>query len=196
MTTREDRPRRICVFCGSSSGNRPRYAEDAAALGTLLAERGIGLVFGGGQVGLMGVVADAALAAGGEVIGVIPKHLMRAEIAHHGLTELHVVKDMHERKATMAELSDGFLALPGGAGTLEELFEVWTWAQLGLHAKPLGLVDVGGYYTKLAAFIEHMVDEGFLNQPSRELISIDSDAAVLLDSFAAHQAVPVDKWAG
>lgn len=187
--------KRICVFCGSSSGKAAHYAEEAAAVGALLAERGLGVVYGGGQVGLMGVVADAALAAGGEAIGVIPKHLMRAEIAHHGLTELHVVEDMHERKATMAALSDGFLALPGGAGTLEELFEVWTWAQLGLHAKPVGLVDIGGYYTKLGEFIDHMVEEGFLNVPSRELVTIDSDPAALLDAFAEHDAEPVDKWA-
>ncbi|MEU6643729.1 TIGR00730 family Rossman fold protein [Saccharomonospora sp. NPDC046836] len=188
--------RRLCVFCGSSAGHDPGYAEGAAALGALLAERGIGLVYGGASVGLMGAVADATLAAGGEVIGVIPKHLMRVEIAHHGLTELHVVEDMHERKAKMAALADAFVALPGGAGTLEELFEVWTWAQLGLHAKPVGLLDAGGYYTKLAEFIEHMVAEGFLNTRSRGLITIDSDPITLLDAFAAHEAIPINKWAG
>ncbi|PXY37338.1 Rossman fold protein, TIGR00730 family [Prauserella flavalba] len=187
--------RRVCVFCGSSAGNSSDYAEEAAKVGTLLAERGLGVVYGGASVGLMGAVADAALAAGGEVIGVIPKHLMRVEIAHHNLTELHVVEDMHERKATMAALSDAFLALPGGAGTLEELFEVWTWAQLGLHAKPIGLVDSGGYFAKLAEFIDHMSAEGFLNRASRELITIDADPAALLDAFEKHDAVPVDKWA-
>ncbi|MBK1788892.1 TIGR00730 family Rossman fold protein [Prauserella cavernicola] len=187
--------RRICVFCGSSAGTSPDYSEEAAKLGTLLAERGLGLVYGGASVGLMGAVADAALAAGGEVIGVIPKHLMRVEIAHHDLTELRVVEDMHERKATMAELSDGFLALPGGAGTLEELFEVWTWAQLGLHAKPVGLVDISGYFAKLGEFIDHMSAEGFLNRASRELITIDADPVALLDRFARHEAVPMDKWA-
>ncbi|WP_048876818.1 LOG family protein [Saccharomonospora saliphila] len=187
--------RRLCVFCGSSSGKDPGYAADAAALGALLARRGIGVVYGGGQVGLMGTVADAALEAGGEVTGVIPKHLMREEIAHHGLTELHVVADMHERKATMARLSDGFLALPGGAGTLEELFEVWTWAQLGLHAKPVGLLDVRGFYSRLAEFLDHMTDEGFLNHASRDLVTIDSDPEVVLDAFARHSYTPIDKWA-
>ncbi|EHR59668.1 LOG family protein [Saccharomonospora cyanea] len=187
---------RICVFCGSSSGSDPSYAAEAAATGRLLAERGIGLVYGGGQVGLMGVVADAVLEAGGEVIGVIPKHLMRAEIAHHGLTKLHVVEDMHERKATMARLSDGFVALPGGAGTLEELFEVWTWAQLGLHAKPVGLLDVRGYYSKMAEFLDHMVGEGFLGESSRALVTVADDAEALLDAFSRHTYTPVDKWAG
>ncbi|EIE97646.1 LOG family protein [Saccharomonospora glauca] len=187
---------RICVFCGSSSGKDPAYATEAAAMGKLLADRGIGLVYGGGRVGLMGVVADAVLEAGGEVIGVIPKHLMRAEIAHHGLPKLHVVADMHERKATMARLSDGFVALPGGAGTLEELFEVWTWAQLGLHAKPVGLLDVRGYYSKMAEFIDHMVAEGFLGGTSRDLVTVTDDAEALLDAFSRHTYTPVDKWAG
>ncbi|WP_298176165.1 TIGR00730 family Rossman fold protein [Saccharomonospora sp.] len=187
---------RICVFCGSSSGKDPGYADAATAVGRLLAERGIGVVYGGGQVGLMGVVADATLEAGGEVIGVIPKHLMRAEIAHHGLTELHVVEDMHERKATMARLSDAFLALPGGAGTLEELFEVWTWAQLGLHAKPVGLLDVGGYYTKMVEFLDHMVTEGFLGEASRDLVTVDADPHAVLGVFSRHTYTPVDKWAG
>ncbi|WP_106181729.1 TIGR00730 family Rossman fold protein [Prauserella shujinwangii] len=186
---------RVCVFCGSSPGRDARYARDAAAVGTLLAERGIGVVYGGASVGLMGAVADAALAAGGEVIGVIPENLLRVEIAHEGLTEQHVVANMHERKAKMAALADGFLALPGGAGTLEELFEVWTWAQLGLHAKPIGLVDAGGYYTRLGEFIDHMVEEGFLDTRSRDLVTIDADPAALLDAFARHRAEPVDKWA-
>ncbi|MGC7098960.1 TIGR00730 family Rossman fold protein [Amycolatopsis lurida] len=188
--------KRVCVFCGSSPGNSPVYAEQAAALGKLLAERGIGLVYGGASVGIMGVVADAALAAGGEVIGVIPGHLMSAEVGHHGLTELHVVDTMHERKAKMAELSDAFLALPGGAGTLEELFEVWTWAQLGLHAKPLGLVDVAGYFEPLRKFVDHMVDEGFLRAQHREMVSVDPDPRVLLEIFASHNGVVVDKWSG
>jgi uncharacterized protein (TIGR00730 family) len=174
---------RICVFCGSSDGMGTRYVETAAALGGLLARRGIGLVYGGASVGTMGVIADAALAEGGEVYGVIPEHLQRAEVAHHGLTELHVVADMHERKAKMAELSDGFFALPGGAGTLEELFEVWTWAQLGLHDKPIGLVDTDGYYQRLVSFIDHMVTEGFLRSHNRDLLAIDPDPAVLLDKF-------------
>jgi uncharacterized protein (TIGR00730 family) len=180
---------RICVFCGSSPGADPGYLEQAAALGALLAERGIGLVYGGASVGTMGAVADGALAAGGEVIGVIPEHLSRVEISHAGLTELHVVADMHERKAKMAALADGFLALPGGAGTLEELFEVWTWAQLGLHSKPIGLVDVGGYYRPLWTFVEHMVAEGFVRPEHRDLVLMDADPRVLLDGFAKHAPV-------
>ncbi|MFE0028055.1 TIGR00730 family Rossman fold protein [Amycolatopsis sp. NPDC059021] len=187
--------RRVCVFCGSAMGGSPVYAEAAAALGKLLAQRGIGLVYGGASVGTMGVVADAAMAAGGEVIGVIPQALRKVEITHEGLTELHVVADMHERKAKMAELSDGFLALPGGAGTLEELFEVWTWAQLGLHGKPIGLVDVAGYYAPLIGFADHMVTEGFLREGFRDLLAIDPDPAVLLDRFAAYEPPPKPKWA-
>ncbi len=163
-------------------------------LGKLLAERGIGLVYGGASVGIMGVVADAVLANGGEVVGVIPEHLMRVEIAHANLTELHVVPGMHERKAKMAELSDGFLALPGGAGTLEELFEVWTWAQLGLHGKPIGLIDVNGYYRPLWTFVDHMVEQGFLRQEHRDLISFDADPAALLDAFAKFEPTSVAKW--
>jgi uncharacterized protein (TIGR00730 family) len=170
------------------------YAEQAAALGALLAARGIGLVYGGASVGTMGAVADGALAAGGEVIGVIPEHLSRVEIAHAGLTELHVVADMHERKAKMAALSDGFLALPGGAGTLEELFEVWTWAQLGLHVKPIGLVDVAGYYGPLRKFVEHMVTEGFLRPQHRDLLAVHADPAVLLDRFAEYEPPATVKW--
>ncbi|MEW2499016.1 MULTISPECIES: TIGR00730 family Rossman fold protein [unclassified Amycolatopsis] len=186
--------RRICVFCGSSMGFSPAYAEAAAELGKLLAQRGIGLVYGGASVGTMGVVADAALAAGGEVIGVIPEALSSVEIAHAGLTELHVVPDMHQRKAKMAALSDGFLTLPGGAGTLEELFEVWTWAQLGLHSKPIGLVDVGGYYGPLVSFADHMVTEGFLGAGYRDLLLIDSDVSALLDRFAEYAPPAPPKW--
>jgi uncharacterized protein (TIGR00730 family) len=186
--------RRVCVFCGSSMGFSPAYAEAAAELGKLLAQRGIGLVYGGASVGTMGVVADAALAAGGEVIGVIPEALSSVEVAHAGLTELHVVPDMHQRKAKMAALSDGFLALPGGAGTLEELFEVWTWAQLGLHAKPIGLVDVGGYYSPLVTFSDHMVTEGFLSAGYRDLVLVDSDASALLDRFADYPPSAPPKW--
>lgn len=175
--------RRICVFCGSSAGFDPVYLEQATALGALLAERGIGLVYGGASVGTMGAVADGALAAGGEVIGVIPEHFSQVEIAHAGLTELHVVADMHARKAKMAALADGFLALPGGAGTLEELFEVWTWAQIGLHTKPIGLVDVGGYYQPLRVFVDHMVDAGFMRAQYRDMVAVDQDPRVLLDAF-------------
>jgi uncharacterized protein (TIGR00730 family) len=186
--------KRICVFCGSSMGFDPAYAEQARALGKLLAERGIGLVYGGASVGTMGAVADGALAAGGEVIGVIPEHLSSVEISHAGLTELHVVADMHQRKAKMAALSDGFLALPGGAGTLEELFEIWTWSQLGLHTKPLGLVDVGGFYGPLWTFVEHMVSEGFLRAEHRDVIMMDADPAVLLDKFADYTPPEAPKW--
>jgi uncharacterized protein (TIGR00730 family) len=176
-------------------GFSPRYAEEAAAVGKLLAGRGIGLVYGGASVGTMGVVADAALAAGGEVIGVIPEAMSTVEIAHAGLTELHVVADMHQRKAKMAALSDGFLALPGGAGTLEELFEVWTWAQLGFHGKPIGLLDVDGYYAPLVSFADHMVTEGFLAPGFRDMLLIDRDPAALLDAFATHTPPPPPKWA-
>lgn len=187
--------RRICVYCGSSTGNSAVYTEQAAALGKLLARRGLGLVYGGARVGTMGVLADAALAAGGEVYGVIPRHMMTVEIGHSGLTELYVVEDMHERKAKMAELADGFLALPGGVGTLEELFEVWTWAQLGLHSKPLGLVDVAGYYRPLAEFAEQMVSEGFLRSRQHQMLSVDADPARLLDSFAEYEPPDTGKWA-
>ncbi|GAB3583888.1 TIGR00730 family Rossman fold protein [Amycolatopsis endophytica] len=186
--------KRICVFCGSSAGGDAVYTDAATGLGKLLAERGIGLVYGGASVGLMGAVANGALQAGGEVIGVIPEHLKRVEIAHHDLSELIVTADMHERKAKMAELADAFLALPGGAGTLEELAEVWTWAQLGLHGKPIGLVDVAGYYRPFGEFIDHMVTEKFLREQHRDLIFVDEDPAVLLDSFSAYEAPDIAKW--
>nr|WP_232328234.1 TIGR00730 family Rossman fold protein [Kibdelosporangium sp. MJ126-NF4]CEL19025.1 Lysine decarboxylase family [Kibdelosporangium sp. MJ126-NF4]CTQ95173.1 Lysine decarboxylase family [Kibdelosporangium sp. MJ126-NF4] len=174
---------RICVFCGSRPGRTPRYASVAADLGTLLAKRGIALVYGGASVGTMGIIADATLAAGGQVIGVIPTSMVDRELAHQGLTELHVVGSMHERKAMMAELSDGFLALPGGAGTLDELFEIWTWAQIGLHTKPIGIVDTDGFYQPLVAMVEHMVAEGFISQAYRDFISVDSDPVRLVDQF-------------
>lgn len=185
---------RICVFCGSSPGRGERYLAAAAAVGTLLAERGHGLVYGGARVGSMGAIADAALAAGAEVVGVIPRNLMRQEIPHRGLTDLRVVADMHERKAEMAALADGFLVLPGGAGTLEEFFEVWTWAQLGLHAKPIGLVDVDGYYQPLLRFVEHIVDAGFLRPEYADMLAVDSDPVALLDRFDGYRP-PGGKWA-
>jgi len=188
--------RRVCVFCGSSHGASPVYAEAARDLGRRLARRGLGLVYGGGNVGLMGEVADAALAAGGEVIGVIPYALEAREVAHSGLTELHVVDSMHERKALMADLSDGFLALPGGIGTLEEFFEVWTWGQLGLHAKPCGLLDVAGYYAPLLAFLDRTVEEGFLRPAHREVVLVDTDPEALLDRMAAFTPPRVEKWMG
>lgn len=181
--------RRICVFCGSSAGARPAYARSARALGELLASRGIDVVYGGGAVGLMGELADAALVAGGKVIGVIPDALVAMEVAHDRLTELHVVRSMHERKALMAELSDAFVALPGGLGTLEELFEVLTWAQLGLHPKPCGLVDVEGFYAPLLACLDHAVVEGFVRPENRALVLDDVDPVRLLSRLSrAHRA--------
>lgn len=184
---------RVCVFCGSSPGARPAYVENARNLGQVLAERGIVLVYGGAHVGTMGELADAALRAGGEVIGIIPRHMVDQEIAHEGITELHVVTDMHERKAGMSARADAFVALPGGAGTMEELFEVWTWAQLGLHDKPLGLLDVAGYYVPLRRMMDHMVAEGFLRPEYHEMMLFDEDAERLLDRLAAYQP-PVAKW--
>jgi uncharacterized protein (TIGR00730 family) len=171
---------RVCVFCGSNPGNDPLYREAATAMGRLLATRGLGLVYGGGRVGLMGVVADAALAAGGEVIGVIPHSLNEREIAHAGVTDLRVVDSMHTRKAMMAELSDAFVAMPGGVGTFEEFFEAVTWTQLGLHRKPCGLLNVGGFYTPLAAFIDHAVSEGFIKPMHRAIVVVDDDPERLL----------------
>lgn len=162
--------RRICVFAGSSLGTHPAYAAAARELGQMLAERGIGIVYGGGSVGLMGVVADAALGSGGEVIGVLPRGLFRREVAHSGLSEMHEVGSMHERKALMARLADGFIALPGGLGTFDELFEIVTWAQIGLHAKPIGLVDVEEYFAPVLALVEHGVRAGFIPAGNRELL--------------------------
>jgi len=185
--------KRICVFCGSSPGLDPRYLEAARTLGRVLARRGLGLVYGGGSVGLMGAVADAALAAGGEVVGVIPQVLQIRELAHRSLTTLHVVGSMHERKALMAELSDGFLALPGGMGTLEELSEVLTWAQLGLHARPIGLLDVAGYYQPLADFFDRAVAAGFLRPAHRALLLIGHEPEALLDRFAAWRGPDLER---
>ncbi len=174
---------RLAVFCGSSIGEQPGFGEAADAFGRMLAEQRIGVVYGGGHVGLMGKVADAALSAGGEVIGVIPEALERREVAHRGLTELHVVPDMHARKAMMASLSDGFVALPGGIGTLEELFEVWTWRILGYHHKPCGLLNVAGFFDELIAFLDKTVQEGFLRGNFREKLQIASDPQVLLEQL-------------
>lgn len=158
---------RVCVFCGSRKGGNPAYVEAARELGTLLATKGIGLVTGGGKVGLMGVIADAALERGGEARGVIPRALLEREVGHEGMTELHVVETMHQRKAAMAALSDAFIALPGGIGTMEELFEVWTWSVLGIHAKPVGLLNVAGYYDDLLSFLDRSVHEGFFHPAHR-----------------------------
>jgi uncharacterized protein (TIGR00730 family) len=186
--------RRICVFCGSSRGNREEYLAAAREVGTLLARRGIGLVYGAGNVGLMGALADAGLAAGGEVVGIIPEALVGWEVAHQGLTELRIVTSMHERKAQMADLADAFIALPGGFGTLEELCEVLTWSQLGIHAKPVGLLNVGGYFDPLLALFDHAVQEGFLRPTHRSLVLEERDPARLLDLLAAYQPPPLDKW--
>jgi hypothetical protein len=185
---------RLCIFCGSSSGNRQSYTENACALGEVLVKRGYGMVYGGGRVGLMGILADAVLQNGGEVIGVIPKALAEKEVAHQSLTELHVVATMHERKALMAELSDGFVALPGGLGTFEELFEVFTWAQLGLHGKPLGLLNVDGYYDPLLALIDHATSEGFIRLEHRQLLLTSTWPEELLDMFAGYQPTTLPKW--
>jgi len=184
----------ICVFCGSRPGADPAYEVAARCLGQALAQANITLVYGGGNVGLMGVVADAALEAGGEVVGVIPEALMRREIGHPGLTKLHVVASMHERKAKMAELSDGFVALPGGTGTLEEFFEVLTWAQLGEHEKPCGLLDIAGYYGPLLAVFDHMVEKGFLKDHHREMLLLERDPTTLLERFARYEPPRVAKW--
>jgi uncharacterized protein (TIGR00730 family) len=185
---------RLCVFCGSSAGARPEYAVAARAMGREIATQGLGLVYGGASVGLMGLVADAALEAGGEVIGVIPESLWQKEIAHRELTELRVVASMHERKAQMADLSDGFIALPGGIGTLEELFEVWTWSQLGLHAKPVALLNVADYYTPLIRFLDTAVAERFLRLEHRRVLLVDSDPATLLLRLATYDAPGAPQW--
>ena len=186
--------RRVCVYCGSSSGSRPAYALAAQAVGTTLARRGLELVYGGGNVGLMGIVADAALAAGGHVIGVIPESLMAREVGHQGLPDLRVVANMHIRKALMAELADAFIALPGGFGTIEEFCEVLTWAQLGLHRKPFGLLNTAGFYDPLLAFFDHQVTERFVRSEHRELIIAHAEPEILLDALATTQVPNLDKW--
>ena len=186
--------KRICVFAGSSRGAREDYAQAAEQLARELARRGYGVVYGGGKVGMMGVLADATLAAGGEVIGVIPKALLEKEVAHGGLTELRVVASMHERKAMMAELSAGFIALPGGLGTLEEFFEVLTWAQLGLHRKPCGLLNVSGYYDRLLEFLDLTVAERFVKSQHRALVITSTSPTDLLERLAVYRPPQVEKW--
>jgi uncharacterized protein (TIGR00730 family) len=185
--------KRVCVFCGSSNGARSSYRGAAAALGRVLAARHTGVVYGGGNVGLMGALADAALAAAGEVIGVIPEHLVSKELAHRRV-DLRIVHSMHERKALMADLSDAFVALPGGYGTFEEFCEVLTWSQLGLHAKPCGLLNVDGYYDGLLGLFDHAVVEGFVRPQSRDLVLVDEDAGRLLDRLSAWQAPALERW--
>jgi len=184
----------VCVFCGSSAGEDPRYLGAATALGRLLAGEGLALVYGGSRVGLMGRLAEAALSAGGTVIGVMPGALMNREVAHQQLTELRVVDSMHARKTEMVELADAFIALPGGLGTLEGFCELLTWAQLGFHGKPCGILNVGGYYTPLVAFLDQMVREGFLSRIHREMVIVESDGARLLERLRSYEGPLVPRW--
>jgi uncharacterized protein (TIGR00730 family) len=186
----------VCVFCGSSAGDDPAFAAAARALGGAIAASGRTLVYGGGKVGLMGALADAALAAGGAVIGVIPRALMKKEVAHAGLTELRQVGSMHERKALMADLADAFVALPGGLGTLEELFEVWTWGQLGLHEKPVGLLRVANFFDPLLQFLDGLVDHRFVRRPHRDLLVADDDPTRLLERLDTWEPGARAKWIG
>jgi uncharacterized protein (TIGR00730 family) len=186
--------KRVCIFCGSSPGRDPVYVDAARRVGRLLAERGLELVYGGAHVGLMGAVADAALAAGGHVIGVIPQGMVDREIAHTSISDLHIVATMHERKAMMERLSDAFLALPGGMGTFEEVCEIYTWGQLGLHTKPCGLLNVDRYYDPLLQLLDNAVSAGFLRAAHREAVLSADDPAVLLDRFATYKPAFGDKW--
>lgn len=184
----------ICVFCGSSWGYRKDYEGSAIALSKEIARRGYRLVYGGASVGLMGACADAALAEGGEVIGILPTQLKRKEVDHKGLTELHLTNSMHERKALMAEMSDGFVSLPGGAGTMDELFEIWTWGMLGWHEKPSALMNVAGYYDDLLRFLDKTAQEGFVKPEHRDMLIVDTSATDLLDRMEAYEAPVVSKW--
>lgn len=184
----------VCVFCAANPGVHPVYVERAAAMGRFLAESKRRIVYGGGRTGLMGALADSALAAGGEVIGIMPHHLVDREVAHTALTQLHVVNSMHERKSLLAELSDGFLAMPGGLGTMEELFEIWTWGQLGLHRKPYGLFEVNGFYAPLLAFLDHAVSEGFIRQEYRSLLVVDDDPAALISRMEGVEPPALPRW--
>ena len=189
-------PVRLCVFSGSNPGRSPGYVKSAVRLGETLAAAGIGIVYGGASVGLMGALADAALARGGEVIGVIPRGLFEREVAHTGLKDLRVVDSMHQRKALMAELADGFIALPGGIGTLEELFEVWTWAQLGIHRKPCGLFNVDGFYDGLTAFLDHVAAEQFVRPAHCRMLIVERDAEALVAALRDYEPPQVSKWIG
>jgi uncharacterized protein (TIGR00730 family) len=184
----------VCVYCGSSPGASPVYTEAARAFGRALVAADLGLVYGGGKVGLMGVIADTVMAEGGRAIGVIPELLVNREVGHNGLSELHVVPDMHHRKKMMADLSDAFVAMPGGAGTLEELFEVYTWAQLGYHHKPVAVLNIDGFYDPLISLLQHTVREGFMRQTYFDLLQIDSDPATLIEKLERYRAPAQDKW--
>lgn len=186
----------ICVYCGSSPGRMEAYSKAAHRLGVSLAKRDIKLIYGGASVGVMGVVADAVLEHGGQAVGVIPEALVRKEVAHHHLTELHITGSMHERKMLMADLSEGFIALPGGIGTLEEISEIWTWAQLGFHKKPFGMLNINGYYDSLIAFLDHTVAEQFVKQPHRSMLMVETDPDALLDRLSCYVAPDVEKWIG
>ena len=186
----------VCVYCGSSPGRHQAYADAAVSLAESLVKRNLRLVYGGAAIGIMGRVADQVLQLGGEVIGVIPKALAHKEIAHANLTELHVTQSMHERKMLMAELSDGFIALPGGIGTLEELFEIWTWAQLGFHQKPCGLLNVDNYYDALIQFLDHMQTEQFVKAHHHDMLMVETDADSLLDRFSGYRATAAKQWLG
>lgn len=177
----------VCVYCGSQDGRDPAYAAAARDMGDALADRGIGLVYGGGGIGMMGQIADRVLERGGSVVGVIPQALMRVEIAHAGITQMHVTTDMHERKAMMADLSDAFITMPGGLGTMEELFETWTWAQLGYHAKPLGLLNVNGYFDGLLQFLDRTVQHGYVREDHRRTLIVDTEPQALLAKFVESQ---------
>ncbi len=185
---------RLAVFCGSNPGARPDYVAAAQSLGRLLCERGIGIVYGGSSVGLMAAIADTMLDDLGDVIGVIPRMLVEREVANRALTDLRIVESMHERKAVMAELADGFIALPGGIGTLEEFFEIWTWAQLGMHDKPCGLLNVAGYFDPLLEFLDRAVAEKFVRDAHRQMVVVESDPARLLERFEAYEPSRVVKW--
>ena len=186
--------RSVTVYCGSNAGADPAYAEATRLLARTLVDAGVRIVYGGAALGLMGVLADTAIEAGGEVIGVMPQRLIDREIGHRGLKDLRVVSSMHERKALMAELADGFIALPGGIGTLEELIEVYTWSQLGIHRKPLGVLNVNGYYDSLAAFLDHAVRERFLPAQHREVLIFEPDPETLLDRMAGAETPTAEKW--
>ena len=184
----------VCVFCAASPGANPVYVRQASAMGQYLAETGRRVIYGGGRTGLMGALAEGALGAGGEVIGIMPKHLVDLEVAHTGLAELHVVASMHERKALLAELSDGFLAMPGGLGTMEELFEIWTWGQLGLHRKPYGLFEVNGFFAPLLTFLDHAVGEGFIRPEYRGLLVVDTVPSALIARMEAMSPPALPRW--
>ncbi len=186
--------KRLCVYCGSNYGSRPEYNQAARELARVMVNKNIGLVYGGASIGVMGEIADAFLKEGGEVIGVIPKGLLVREAAHTSITELREVNTMHERKAMMAELSDGFIALPGGLGTIEEFFEIWTWAQLGMHQKPCGLLNAGQYYDKLIEFIDHAVSERFIKEVYRSMVFVEEQPHILLQKFESYEAPEVARW--